>query len=203
MEEYLQRPAQPKRTAAKLASLLRRNRSHRAYDNSFKVRHEQLMKIVATATLCPSACNAQPLRFRLVEETEAAVVLPHIRLGGGLPSMHFPPEGCEPNAYIVICTTDPKWAYTDIDLGIVAQSMLLQAVEIGLNGICIAAFDHAALKEALKLPYEPRLVLAIGRGIEQIELVEIGAEEPHGYYRTADNRHLVPKVRLEELLIEG
>ena len=201
MEEYLQRPTQSKKRSRRLVDLLRRNRSHRAYDATFRVRHEQLMLLVEAARLCPSACNAQPLRYRLVEAEEAQKVLPHIRLGGGLPTMHFPPEGCEPNAFVVICTTDPKWAYNDLDVGIVAQTMLLQAVEIGLNGICIASFDREALRRELALPYEPRLVLAIGRGVEQISLVNIGTEEPKGYYRTENGTHCVPKIKAEELVL--
>ena len=201
MEEYLQRPTQSKKRSRRLIDLLRRNRSHRAYDAAFRVRHEQLMSLVEAARLCPSACNAQPLRYRLVEAEEAQKVVPHIRLGGGLPTMHFPPEGCEPNAFVVICTTDPKWAYNDLDIGIVAQTMLLQAVEIGLNGICIASFDREALCRDLALEYEPRLVLAIGRGIEHIELVDCAATDAKGYYRTANNTHCVPKIRAEELVL--
>lgn len=51
--------------------------------------------------------------------------------------------------------------------------MLLQAAEIGLNGICIGAFDKERIRQKFHLESEPLLILAIGKGIEKIELVEI------------------------------
>ena len=79
--------------------------------------------------------------------------------------------------------------------------MLLQAVEIGLNGICIAAFDKARIREEFKLPYEPLMILAIGRGSDNIQLTDISADESHTYYRK-DGVHYVPKLRTEELIIK-
>jgi hypothetical protein len=153
------------------------------------------------ATKIPSARNQQVLRFRPVLADEAHKVLPHIRLGGALPELHLPEKGSEPNAFIVICSTVPEERYVSVDLGIAAQSMLLQAVEIGLNGICIGAFDRGAVQRELLLDLEPLLVLAIGRGTDNIRLVEINESENHSYYRR-DGVHYVPKVRLEELIIK-
>ena len=78
--------------------------------------------------------------------------------------------------------------------------MLLQAVEIGLNGICIGAFNRRKIMEELQLEYTPLMILAIGKGIEKIELVEIGEDESHAYYRE-NGTHYVPKVRLEDLIL--
>lgn len=183
-----------------LDKLLRKNRSHRGYDSSYEVREDQLRRIIEVNTKTPSAMNQQVLRFRPVLKDEAHKLLPHIRLGGALPELKLPLAGEEPNAFIVVCS-DVTGRYVDIDLGISAQSMLLKAAEIGLNGICIAAFNHEAVKEALHLNIEPVLIIAIGRGMEKIELVEISADEPHAYYRR-DGVHYVPKVKLDDLIIE-
>ena len=183
-----------------LDKLLRKNRSHRGYDSSYEVREDQLRRIIEVNTKTPSAMNQQALRFRPVLKDEAHELLPHIRLGGALPELKLPLAGEEPNAFIVVCS-DVTGRYVDIDLGISAQSMLLKAAEIGLNGICIAAFNHEAVKEALHLNIEPVLIIAIGRGKEKIELVEISADEPHSYYRR-DGVHYVPKVKLDDLIIE-
>ena len=185
---------------ASLARLLRHNRSYRGYDASFRVREDQLRKIIAVATLCPSARNQQVLRFRPVLADEAAKVLRHIRLGGALPELHLPFPGTEPNAFIVICSTVEESKYVDVDLGIVAQSMLLQAVEMGLGGICIGAFDHKELREELSLPHEPLLVLAIGRPAEKILLKECRAGDNLNYYRK-DNTHYVPKITIDDLIL--
>lgn len=200
MDDHLRAQAPAKRSAPTLRRLLERNRSHRAYDASFIVRADQLRRIVEVATKVPSARNQQVLRFRTVLSDEAHKVLPHIRLGGALPELHLPAEGSEPNAFIVICSTVPASHYVSVDLGIVAQSMLLQAVEIGLNGICIGAFDAKAVGQSLNLKYEPLLILAIGRGTDNIRLTTIGQEESHTYYREG-GIHYVPKVRVEDLLL--
>ncbi len=184
-----------------LAHLLTRNRSHRAYDPTFIVREDQLRRIIEVNTRTPSARNQQVLRFRAVLSDEAAKVLPHVRMGGALPELHLPTAGTEPNAYIVICATVPETREVSIDLGISVQSMLLQATEIGLNGLCIAAFNREGVKEALELPYDPLLIVAIGRGADRIELTQIASADDHRYYRR-EGTHYVPKVALDELLIK-
>lgn len=200
MEDYRNQAPRAKKVAT-LNKLLRRNRSYRGYDTSFEVRADQLRRIIETATLCPSARNQQVLRFRPVLANESDIMLKHIRLGGALPELHLPFAGTEPRAFVVICSTVEESKYVDIDLGIVAQTMLLQATEMGLGGICIGAFDHAEIKEALKLSYEPVLVIAFGRPAENIELVECGANDKLTYYRNGTT-HYVPKIRVEDLIIK-
>lgn len=202
MEEYRSRPAAQgmRRPLDTLDRLLRRNRSYRGYDARFVVREDQLRRIIAVNTRIPSAMNRQPLRFRPVLADEAELILPHIRLGGALRDTKLPLPGTEPRAFIVVCSTVGEDRYVDIDLGIAAQSMLLQAAEIGLNGICIGAFDREPVRRALGLELEPLLILAVGRGAERIELCEIGEADDHDYYRR-DGVHYVPKVRLDDLII--
>lgn len=200
MEDFRNQQPSKKRVAT-LARLLKANRSYRGYDSKFEVRPDQLRRIMEVATLCPSARNQQVLRFRPVLKEEAAKVLQHIRLGGALPELHLPFEGTEPNAFIVICSTVPDSHYVSVDLGIVAQSMLLQATEIGLGGICIGAFDHAAIREALALPYEPLLVLAIGRPNERIAIVECSEGDSLTYYREG-GVHYVPKININDLILK-
>lgn len=203
MEEYRSRPAPQagKHPApGALGRLLLKNRSYRGYDSRYRVREDQLRRIISVNTRIPSARNRQVLRFRPVLGDEAAAILPCIRLGGALPELHLPLPGTEPNAFIVVCTTVPEDRWVDMDVGIAAQSMLLQAVELGLNGICIGAFDKPRIMQELNLETEPLLLLAIGRGAERIELREIDAGDDHSYFRE-NGVHIVPKVRLDELIL--
>ena len=189
------------RRQTNLHTLLTRNRSCRGYDVSFIVRDDQLRSIIEVNTLTPSARNGQVLRFRPVNHTEAAKLLPHIKLGSALRELHLPLPGTEPNAFIVICTAadDNKFVY--VDLGISAQSMLLRATEMGLAGICIGAFDKEAVKKELSLNLEPLMIIAIGRSCEEIRLVEIKEGESQTYYRK-DGIHYVPKLRAEDIIIK-
>ena len=199
-DHYSATPAKSRKSRPSILKLLQRNRSHRAYDVSFQVREDQLRRIIGVNRYTPSARNQQVLRFRMVLSDEAEKVLPHIRLGAALPELNLPQKGSEPRAFIIICSIAEESRFVDIDLGIAAQSMLLQATEIGLNGICIAAFDKQRIKEQFNLPYEPLMILAIGRGKDNIVLTEIKANESHNYYRK-DGIHYVPKLSFEELII--
>lgn len=201
MEDFLAgKTATSKRTMT-FAKLVAKNRSYRGFDNSFVVRADQLRRILEVVPACPSARNQQVLRFRAVLADEADKVLPFIRLGSALKDIKLPLPGAEPRAFIVICSTATEDKYVNMDIGIVAQTMLLQATEIGLNGICIGAFDHAAVQKSLELPFEPLLIVAIGKGAERIRMVDITEGESHNYYRV-DGVHYVPKLTLEEIVIK-
>ena len=202
MEEYRSRSAAPKRpSTVSLNRLLLLNRSHRGYDQRRVVTADELRRIIGVNTRIPSARNQQCLRFRMVTIEEAHLVLPHIKLGSALPELHLPIEGTEPQAFIIVCSTIEENKWVDMDLGISAQSMLLKATEMGLYGICIGAFNAQAITDAFALPHTPLLIVAIGKGTEQIQLTEISAEESHTYYRK-DGIHYVPKVKLDDLLIK-
>ena len=211
MEEHKALPDRKSFKAAKksraegglpLDSLLIRNRSCRGYDSNYIVSKEELLKIVEVNTKIASARNQQVLRFRLVYGTEAKEVTKAIKLGGALPELNLPLPGTAPNAYIIICTEEPKGKWVDIDLGISAQSMLLKAVDLGLNGICIAAFNKEKICALVNggRQMEPLLILAIGKSIERFQLLPIGQDDEHNYFRK-NGVHFVPKVRIEDLLI--
>lgn len=201
MEQYRGGSTTATKQKNSLSALLMKNRSTRGYDSTFKVRKDQLQRIVAVNTKLASARNRQLLRFRLVTDEEAEKVLPYISMGVGLSELSLPLPGCEPNAFIIVCSTEEPRNSTYIDLGISVQSMLLQAVEIGLNGLCIMSFDAEAITKELALPYKPLMVVAMGKSAEKIELVDIHADGNHAYYRK-DGIHYVPKVTADELIIE-
>ena len=184
-----------------LVTLLAKNRSTRGYDSSYLVRADQLRRIVSVNSKLASARNRQVLRFRPVTADEAHKVLPFIRMGAGLKELQLPFEGTEPNAFIVVCSKIEPRNSTYVDLGISAQSMLLQAVEMGLNGLCIMDFDADKLVDSLQLPHKPLLVIAVGKSGEKVQLVDIRDGDDHAYYRE-NGVHYVPKVVVEDLIIE-
>ena len=209
-DNYLERREEALRSAGKvvlrrntpsLDTLLLKNRSHRAYDTTYEVARRQLEAIVSVNTKIPSGRNAQRLRFKLLEAREGGESFCRfLHLGGYLPELHLPAPGTEPQAFIVVCSTEAESPTIDIDLGISLQSMALKAVEIGLNALIIRAFDHNEVKQALNLELEPLAVLAVGKGLDKIELTEVPAGASTRYYRK-DGVHYVPKIRIEDLLL--
>lgn len=199
-EELQEKRPVIRRNNVSLDTLLRRNRSYRGYDPARAVTREELKKLVEVTTLVPSGMNRQALRYRLVTEDESDKVLPLVRLGGALPELHLPFPGTEPRAFLVVASTVPENPVIDIDLGIAAQSLLLKAVEMGLNGIIIRAFDPRKLQEALGMDLAPLLVIAIGKGAEDIFLKPVDAGQPLNYYRK-DGVHFVPKLKVDDILL--
>ena len=202
-EEVFGRDAGKKQTPRRpaLDTLLLHNRSYRGYDKSYVVHRRQLDAMIGVNPKVASSVNLQRLRFRpVVKGPEADAINQHIRLGRGLPELHLPFPGTEPEAFIIVCSTVPENPGIDIDLGISLQSMLLKAVEMGLGGIIIRNFDREPIQNALALPYEPICVLAVGKPAEKIELVPAHEGDSLNYYRE-DGVHYVPKLQVEDLTI--
>ena len=70
------------------------------------------------------------------------------------------------------------------------------------EGIFVSPVRHYRdyVRQALDLPYDPLCVVAIGKSAETYEISRVGAGESLAYYRK-DGVHIVPKLRLEDLLI--
>ena len=83
-----------------------------------------------------------------------------------------------------------------------AQTMLLGAVEKGLGGCMLGAIDRERLSQILGLDnVEISLVLALGKPVEDVRIVELPEDGSIKYYRDDAGVHYVPKRRLGELII--
>ena len=199
-EEVFGNGKKPHKSSFSLDRLFEKNRSVRGYNRDVDVSSEVLKRIVAVNSKIPSARNQQALRFRLVTGDDTVKVLKNIKMGGALPELHLPFAGTDPPAYIVVCSEKEPDNCLYTDLGISLQSMLLKAVEIGLNGLVIFAFNEKVIREELNLPCRALALLAIGKSAEKFELVRISPSDSHAYYRN-NGVHYVPKIGVEDLII--
>ena len=189
-----------------LKELVQKNRSYRGYDHSYRFTREQLESYVDLARLCASSVNKQPLKYYLAwEEDTVNTIQKQTRWARALQPTVLPRPGKEPTAFIVICqddTLDSNLNRYMKDIGIVAQTMLLGAVEEGLGGCMIGNFTASSLSEVLGLPenLHPLLVVAFGKPDEKIVLVDVKDGDTN-YYRDSDDVHYVPKRSLKEELI--
>ena len=120
--------------------------------------------------------------------------------------MKLPPEGHAPVAYVVICADKgvvPTAETFEKDVGICAQTIMLAASEDGFGGCMLGSFTSDAVKELLELNENlvPKLVLALGKPDERVELVD---EAPDGSvtYSRDGGIHYVQKRKLENILIQ-
>lgn len=187
--------------------LVKQARSHRGFRQDRKVTRQELEHLVECARFTPAARNDQVLKYYLAEKPETvAAIQPLTKWAGALAELHLPRKGAEPVAYIVICldgSLAENPAPYQRDVGIVAQTMLLAAAEMGLNGCMIGSFAAGELREKLGLPeaIKPQLLLALGEGTDRIVMTDVGEDGGTTYYRDAEDIHYVPKRTLEQLIL--
>lgn len=187
--------------------LVKQARSHRGFRQDRKVTRQELEHLVECARFTPAARNDQVLKYYLAEKSETvAAIQPLTKWAGALAELHLPRKGAEPVAYIVICldgSLAENPAPYQRDVGIVAQTMLLAAAEMGLNGCMIGSFAAGELREKLGLPeaIKPQLLLALGEGTDRIVMTDVGEDGSTTYYRDAEDTHYVPKRTLEQLIL--
>lgn len=190
-----------------IKDLVQKNRSYRGYDESRKVTREELVHLVECARLAPSSVNMQPLRYYLIHTQEELDLLqPLTNWARALPELILPHPGHCPTGFVVICqdtNLNPSIPRFQKDIGIVAQTMLLAAVEMGLGGCMIGNYDAGKVKAALNLAENlaPVLIVAIGKPDETIVLTDVGPNGETNYYRDENDVHYVPKRSLDDLII--
>lgn len=191
-----------------LIDLIKANRSYRGYDHNRTVTKDELLHLVEAARLCPSSVNMQPLKYFLAcDSSTVATIQAETKWAKGLPELSLPHPGKEPTAFIVICqdtSIDANLSRFQRDVGIVAQTILLTAVEMGLGGCMIGNFHADSVHDVLGLKEEirPLLIVAIGKPDEEVILTDV-VDGKTGYYRDEQDRHYVPKRKLEDLVIDN
>lgn len=143
-----------------------KNRSYRRFDETHRINRQDLLDLVEMSTLTPSARNQQALKFMLVhEEPDCALVFDQLSWAGYLKDWPGPKKGERPTGYIIVLGDKNLGSDFDTDTGIVAQTILLAAVEKGLGGCMIVSVRRQVLGKQLELPdhLDIRMVIALGK----------------------------------------
>ena len=187
-----------------LKQLVQSSRSYRKFDHSATISMRALEELVELARLCPSAANKQPLRFILsTSSADNDAIFACLKWAAYLTDWKGPAPAEQPSAYIIMVNTAKDWDFAKFDLGIMAQTMLLGAVEKGLGGCMIGALDREKLRSHFSLQPEMdvSLVLALGKPQEDIRIVDLPADGSIKYYRDEAGVHYVPKRSLSDLIM--
>ena len=131
------------------SELIRKRYSVRAYRPD-PVEEDKLQRVLEAARLAPTVANRQ--QFQLL-------VIHAVGREGELRRIYD--RDWFVQAPLVICAcrfpmdpARPRKDYTDVDVGIVVDHLILEAAELGLGTCWIGAFDPAAAREILGLPDE-------------------------------------------------
>jgi nitroreductase len=143
-----------RRQTMAFSDLIRNRYSVRGYKPD-PVEEEKLQQVLEAARLAPTAANRQRFQLIVIHTEGRQEELSRIY---GREWFVQPP--------IVICACrypmgpeHNRRDYTDVDLGIVVDHLILAAAELGLGTCWIGAFDPAAAREVLGLPDEVEPVI--------------------------------------------
>ncbi len=149
--------------------LVNRRQSTRAFDTERNVDREIINRILEAARMAPSACNAQPWHFIVVDEPELKNQVADAASAKLLGMNHFTKQA--PVHIIVVeekinlssgiggLIKDKHFAF--LDIGIAATHICLAAEAEGLGSCIMGWFAEKKIKKLLNVPDNRRIVLDI------------------------------------------
>jgi nitroreductase len=152
--------------------LVKKRQSDRAYDSNRPVEAEKLDYIMEAVRLAPSACNAQPWKFIVVNEPLIVKETASCVADKALGMNHF---AFQAPVFIVVLeeaanftstlgSTVKQKHFPHMDLGIAAAHITLAAAEQGLGTCIVGWFNEKKLRKVLDIPSSKRPVLVITLG---------------------------------------
>ena len=150
--------------------LLKTRRSVRRYSPQ-PVEREKIMLCLEASRLAPSACNAQPWHFVIIDDETLKEKFSRGAFSGIYRGTMFAARA----PVLVAVISDPQWLpraggairKTDfhlIDIGIAVEHFVLKATELGLGTCWIGWFDETKAKEVLDITGSRKveILLAVG-----------------------------------------
>lgn len=152
-------------------NLIKKRESIRNYLNK-SVEREKIIKIIEAARIAPSACNAQPWKFvvvdekKVVEELSKKLYDPMVGLNKfALTAPAFiVVVGEKRNITSKIGELIKRKDYTSIDIGIASEHICLAATELGLGTCMMGWFKEKEIKKLLNIPISKEVHLVISLG---------------------------------------
>ncbi len=154
-----------------LLDLIRQRRSIRDFQEK-PVEREKIIACLEAARLAPSACNSQPWRFIVVDDTNLKNKLSQAAFS----SIYALNSFCQKAPVIVVVISEKGkfitriggmfrgTRYYLIDIGIAIEHFVLQAEELGLGSCWIGWFNERAVKQVLDIPHYKKIDILIALG---------------------------------------
>lgn len=151
--------------------VINKRQSDRNY-HSKPVEKNKIATILEAARLAPSACNAQPWKFIVVDNPEIKNIIADATSTKALGMNHWTKQ-----APVLIVIVEEKANITSklgsifknryfplTDIGIAAEHICLQAEELELGTCMIGWFNEKKVKKTLQIPKNKRVHLIITLG---------------------------------------
>lgn len=153
-----------------LTQIIKKRHSVRNYDPR-PVPREIIDTMLDAARYAPSACNAQPWRFIVVDNPTTREKLVEKGLGIVVPN-HFAKSApviivaCADTSFMVhsVASAISRIDYHLLDIGAAIENMLLTATSLGLGTCWMGWFREKNIKMLLKIPKRIQIVSLIAVG---------------------------------------
>lgn len=151
--------------------LAKSRRSVRAYTDK-NIERKDLELCVEAARHAPSACNAQPWSFVIIDDPEKRDLVARAAAYGPGNLNSFARDA---RAFIAIVSEKQKFAawiggklrnidFRDTDIGIACAHLVLQAQELGIGSCILGWFNERKIKKILRVPRFKKIELVITLG---------------------------------------
>lgn len=155
----------------KVLDLIRSRQSDRKYSDKI-IEEDKLSRILEAGRLAPSACNAQPWKFIVVNEPQLIKDVAEAASAKLLGMNSFVNQAPvilvivreQPNFSSKVGGTIKNKDYSLIDIGIACENICLQSQAEGLGSCLIGWFDEKQIRKILKIPGSKRVELLITLG---------------------------------------
>ncbi len=159
--------------------------SVRSFSNR-PVEEEKIIQCLKAAHLSPSACNAQPWKFIVVNDPQIKNELANTTSKHIVPMNHFTKQAPvlvvvvmeKPNLTSSIGTVIQNKPYTLIDIGIATIQFCLQATALGLGTCIVGWFNEKKVKKILHIPLLSRPVLILALGYPENNIIPTRRRKP-------------------------
>lgn len=155
----------------KFIELISKRQSVRKYSN-VPVEREKIQRCIEASRLAPSACNAQPWKYIVVDDQELREKVANETFSAIAPFNKF---ALQAPVIVAIVMEKPNFLsqfggrvkdkdFYLIDIGITAEHFCLQAAEEGLGTCMLGWFNERAILKLLNIPSKKRIGLLITLG---------------------------------------
>ena len=143
------------------------------------VPREKIGRCIEAARLAPSACNSQPWKFIVVDDSKFIKELATSAFEGIVEFNHFAFKA--PVLVLIVCERQKLFAkfggivkkknFSLMDIGIAAEHFCLQAAEEGVGTCMLGWFNEKKVKKILSIPKLKRVELIISVGFSADEKI--------------------------------
>lgn len=176
-------------------------RTVRSFKNE-SVSREDIVKMIDSARISPSAGNIQSLKYEIIDSPEERkVIFPYVKYAGYI--AHWNPKFEEtPAAFIAVLNdTDIRKtnSFTECDAGIAMMAISLVAVEMGYDSCILGAIDRKKLAKILGINHDILYLIGIGKSNQKNTMYD--DSDNVKYEMDEGHNFKVPKRKLEDIIV--